>query len=311
LFSIYIKGIAKTGHLCFSTDSNANRFSPSKTRSPSVASTALCTQSLPELAGLSQVSLDIKRRINLCAALLRPPTELHRQIAFSLVDVWRPHCPCGCRGAKPTLGWIALGNVCHVLRTMSISHQSLWASGSFTIHGAEEDFLRLAGNQPTFIQISGRFHSVHNVSRGHSILLLEYLFRAAGVHIPCTSDIKSAIEEWSFSPITFTEGMLPLLQGLAFSLDGSDWKRTEDIIDGLSPMRTPNLTHIIFRNFFTTFDGPTLMPLSLHDTDGNNWRSPALASRFMDTIRSYANLQILSLEISFLKNLIALWPERH
>ncbi|KAI0318684.1 hypothetical protein OF83DRAFT_1034586, partial [Amylostereum chailletii] len=76
-----------------------------------------------EVADLTQLLLDVKRRKNLCTPVNRIPPELLRH-TFSIVTA---ACPAKLKSRGGDLGWIVLAHVCQYWRQVILDSADLWA----------------------------------------------------------------------------------------------------------------------------------------------------------------------------------------
>jgi hypothetical protein len=259
------------------------------------ADSSLRNRLLAQIEAFQHMSFECTRRLNACTPFLRLPSDVLREIASTLADIWPPTYNYFRAGNNylPSVGWMTLGHVCHALRVVVVDHCALWAAEVWTFPDSEaqHEFLHRSGPLPIdiYIGLGNRSHTEARVR-----LMAENLARARTIDVRQLDIDLRTLDKWPLDPAALAEQSFLPLKRFSLVLPGSS--SHQELMTGeiwsLPPMQAPNLRGLYLRNFYVPFDSSTLTSLML---DRSNGHPLPPASLLLEILRACVHLQILDL----------------
>ncbi|KAI0031700.1 hypothetical protein K488DRAFT_86549 [Vararia minispora EC-137] len=254
-----------------------------------------------EVNCLSDVPLHLKTRLNSCAPLLRLPEEILREIVTHTEEVWPAHYDRCCvsfsfRKQLRSLGWIAVGHVCHQLRLILLQQQLLWSKNVCAFPDVEREFLRRSGQLPLELELQ---NDTCRHTKARIDFVKDNFSRASQIkvqRISATATSTVLDNGWTFDPADLSGVSFPFLEVLNLDFtQGSDYAVlfTAESVYDLPPINSPRLQSLRFAFFYVPFDARTLLSLSLSRPSEWPFHPP---SHFFEMLQSCIKLRSLRLD---------------
>ncbi|KZV60444.1 hypothetical protein PENSPDRAFT_759995 [Peniophora sp. CONT] len=197
-------------------------------------------QTSEDIVYLSSLVTDYTRHLNrLRSPLLRLPPEILPTVLNVVVSDTRPHLR----------GWIHLGHVCNVLRSVLLGMHALWADVVCDVQYAhvQKELLVRAGSCPILISLP------HNPAPQHIVKALGLLNRAHsfGILSVPREKMDTIVEALGQGPFQSLERLSLCLSDTAISYKGH------------SPLVAPKLRALHLQNMILPIKSSTLTSLSL------------------------------------------------